>query len=308
MLERYERPVKIICAAMVALLVWQVGSVILRGNPLAHLTIPALPTLPGATNETNAADVKKTGPNGTNATISTNAAKGTNVANSTNVVKGTNAPKGTNVVSATNAVSGTNAAAKSTNAPAVSAAAQTNVSSGPRHGGLRNSGQPDGMSGLPPGMPPGMMARMMGGGMPGGPGGGGMKKIELPPELEARVARIIDSEIFGALMKPMPMALIGIAEQEAFIQATNGQTGPIKVGGEMGGVKLLRIGVNRVLVELGGEKSELTLFGGVGGESLMPAPTNEPSTNMASTNAPSTNAPSRRASIRNPASKPAAPN
>ena len=105
-------------------------------------------------------------------------------------------------------------------------------------------------------------------------------------------------------MKPMPMALIGIAEQEAFIQATNGQTGPVKVGGEIGGIKLLRIGVNRVLVELGGEKSELTLFGGIGGESLMPATTNAPSTdiastNIVSTNTPSTNAPTRRASIRN---------
>jgi hypothetical protein len=89
------------------------------------------------------------------------------------------------------------------------------------------------------------------------------------------------------------MALIGIADQEAFLRATNGQTGPVKVGGEIGGIKLLRIGVNRVLVEQDGEKKELTLFGGVGGESLMPKPANTSSTNALSTNAPSTNAPTR---------------
>ena len=125
------------------------------------------------------------------------------------------------------------------------------------------------------------------------PGRGGMKKIDLPPEVQARVDRIIDSEIFGPIMRPMPMALIGIAGDEAFIRATNGQTGPVKVGGELGGIKLLQIGINRVLVEADGEKKELTLFDGVGGESLMPKSTNEPSTN-----APSTNAPTKKASKR----------
>ena len=49
------------------------------------------------------------------------------------------------------------------------------------------------------------------------------------------------------------MALIGISEQEAFIRATNGQIGPVKVGGQIAGIKLLRVGVNRVLVEQDGE-------------------------------------------------------
>src|SRR5208283_1631810 len=120
-----------------------------------------------------------------------------------------------------------------------------------------------------------------------------MKKAELPPEVQARVAKIIDSELLGPAIRPMPLALIGIADEEAFIQATNGQTGPVKVGGEMAGIKLLRIGVNRVVVEQDGEKKELTLFGGIGGESLLPKETNAPSTNT-STNSlaikgPSTN-------------------
>jgi hypothetical protein len=132
--------------------------------------------------------------------------------------------------------------------------------------------------------------------MPGGRRGGGMKKIELPPEVQSRVDRIIDSEIFGPIIHPMPMALLGILDQEAFIQATNGQTQAVKVGGELAGIKLLRIGINRVLVESGGEKQELTLFDGIGSQSLMPKSANEPSTNAASTNAPSTNAPVKKAS------------
>jgi hypothetical protein len=264
MLERFERPLKIICLAMAALLVWQLGDLVLRGDPLAHLKIPALPKLPGATNET-----------------------------------ATPAPKETNAAAVTKpGTNGTNGMAKSTNAPAPS---ETNADAGAKPGGSRKPGLHEGMPNLPPGTTPEMMAQMMGGGMPGGPGGGGVKKVPLPPEAQARVDRIIDSEILGPVIRPMPMALMGIAEQEAFIQATNGQTGPVKLGGEMAGIKLLRIGVNRVLVEVDGEKKELTLFGGIGGESLLPNPTNAPSTNMASTNVPATNAPARRVSTRNTA-------
>jgi hypothetical protein len=291
MFERFERPVKIICLALAVLLTWQLASLILRGNPLSKLKIPPLPTLPNSTNEVAKSSQKDT--NGTIATAGTNAATGTNATNGTNIAKGTNVANGANVVQ------GTNATPKSTNALAAGETGQTNFNAGPKHGGSQRSGPPGGMPGLPPGMTPAMMAQMMGGGVPGGPMGGGMKQIELPPEVQARVDRIIDSEILGPIMRPMPMALIGIADQEAFLRATNGQTGPVKVGGEMGGIKLLRIGVNRVLVESGGETNELTLFDGVGGQSLMPKPTNAPSTNMASTNAPSTNEPSRRASIRN---------
>jgi hypothetical protein len=140
-----------------------------------------------------------------------------------------------------------------------------------------------------------MLAQMMGGALPGGRRGGAMKKIELPPEVQARVDKIINSEIFGPIIRPMPMALIGIADQQASIRATNGQTDWVKIGGEIGGFKLLRIGVNRVLVEQDGEKRELIQFEGIGGESLMPKPTNAPSTNAPSTNAPSTNAPSTNA-------------
>jgi hypothetical protein len=273
MFDRFERPVKIICLAMAALLVWELGSLVFSGDPLARLKIPALPRLAGATNEPAKIAQGTNGTNATNAANATNLVNVTNAANATNAVNGTNVAKGTNLANGTNVVKGTNVV-----------------------GDLQ---KPGGKHGPPPGMTPEMMAQMMAGGMPGGPMGGGMKKIELPPEVTARVDRIVDSEIFGPVMRPVPMALLGIAEHEAFIQATNGQIGPVKVGGELGGIKLLRIGINRVLVEQGGEKQELTVFGGAGGESLMPPPTDAPSTNAGATNAPSTNAPTKKPSIRN---------
>ena len=46
--------------------------------------------------------------------------------------------------------------------------------------------------------------------------------------------------------------------------------GLVKEGDELSGLKLLRIGTNRVLVEQDGQKTELTIFSGYGGESLMP--------------------------------------
>jgi hypothetical protein len=249
MFDRFERPLKIVCVALAALLAWQLGSLVLSRDPLAHLKIPPLPALPETTNEP-----AKGGPKDTHAPVGTNAGtNGTNTALAAKAVKGTNAAGGTNIAMATNAIKGTNAMAASTNAPAAP------------------------------------------GGMPGGRQGSGMKKIELPPLIQARVDKIIDSEIFGPVVRPMPLALVGIADQEAFIQATNGQVSPVKEGGETGGIKLLRIGINRVLVEQDGEKKELTLFDGIGGTSLMPKPTNEPSTNAASTNGPSTNAPAKRA-------------
>jgi hypothetical protein len=316
MFDRFERPVKILCLGLAALLVWQLGSLVLSviRDPLAHLKIPALPALPGATNEiakgdqkgtntTNTAGPTMTGTNGTNATTGTNVVNATNTVHSTNIVSSTNGIKGTNIVSSTNLVTGTNVMAKGTNPPVASLTSPTGLTS-PTNASPHKPGQPGGASGLPPGM----MAQMMGGGRPGGGRAGGAKKMELPPEIQVRVDKIIASEIFGSLPRPMPMALLGIADQEAFIQATNGQSGPVKVGDEIGGIKLLRISLNRVLVETDGEKKELTIFDGIGSESLMPKATSEPSTNLASTNAPSTNAPEKKVSKRKAAASNAATN
>lgn len=93
---------------------------------------------------------------------------------------------------------------------------------------------------------------------------------ELPPDIKARVDRVYESEILGQVVHPLPMALIGIAGDFVFLRSANGQTGMIKEGESIGDLKLLRIGINRVLVEQGGKKQELMIFAGYGGTSLMP--------------------------------------
>lgn len=98
----------------------------------------------------------------------------------------------------------------------------------------------------------------------------------LPPEQQARVDRVVESEILAPVMRPQPMALLGIAGESVFLRAPNGQTGLIKPGEELGGVKLVRVGMNRILVEEQGEQKELTIFAGLGGESLLSTQKNNP--------------------------------
>jgi hypothetical protein len=109
---------------------------------------------------------------------------------------------------------------------------------------------------------------------------GGPKKADLPPLLQERIDHIKESEILAPFIRPEPMALLGIAGEDAFVRAPDGQSKMLKEGEEVSGVKLLRIGANRVLVEQDGEKKELTVFSGLGGDSLLPpekeSPTNTP--------------------------------
>ncbi len=98
----------------------------------------------------------------------------------------------------------------------------------------------------------------------------------LPPAIQARIDRITQSEILAPVIRPLPMALLGIAGKDAFLRAANGQTGLIREGEELGGIKLLRIGTNRVLIEHEGQKKELMLFGGFGSESLLPKEKEDP--------------------------------
>lgn len=108
-------------------------------------------------------------------------------------------------------------------------------------------------------------------GMPGMMGGMGREKLpDLPPLTQARVDKIVQSEILAQLTQPQPAALIGIAGNGAMLRASSGQSGFVKEGGELGGIKLLRVGVNRVLVEEDGQKKELMIFEGIGGETLLP--------------------------------------
>ena len=96
------------------------------------------------------------------------------------------------------------------------------------------------------------------------------RPAELPPAIQARVDRITQSEILGPVLRPLPMALFGIAGKDVLLRTATGQTGLLREGEELGGVKLLRIGTNRVLIEHERQQKELTVFSGVGGETLLP--------------------------------------
>ena len=68
------------------------------------------------------------------------------------------------------------------------------------------------------------------------------------------------------------MAVLGIIGEDVILRAPNGRTGLVSVGKELGGIKILEIGINRVLVEEDGKKKELKLHNGYGGESLLKKP------------------------------------
>jgi hypothetical protein len=264
MFERGELPLKILCGVVGAFVLYRLALIIVHINPLYHLTIPALPSLSSAavtaaaTNGSKSAQPQAS--HGTNDGHQPVASKGTNLlARSTNYVE-----KSTNTL----ARSSTNGFAQGTNVVAQAAIA-TNSTARSTNSAVVLNGKP-GPNSLPPpafgrgGMPPG--------GFPGMPKPG----PELPPEVQARIDRVIDSEIIAPVMRPLPMALLGIAGTDVFLRAPNGQTGLIKEGEELGGVKLVRIGVNRVLVEQQGERKELTIFAGLGGESLLSSQKDSP--------------------------------
>lgn len=278
MRERAEQILKIVCAVLGLLLAFQLGKLAIHPNPLAGVTIPDLPSLPAETNAiaavttrpparpdtNNASRTKDSKTNATVALADTNTisppkSKVLEVTNSasTPVSAGSTQPA-TNIpptnpiaLAATDTDATTNKLQAGTNALAA-APSTTNTSAGSVKGRPKKGGN----------LQPGVMA-----GLPGG------KSAKLSPEIQARVDRITDSEILGPVMHPMPMALLGIAGNAAFLRSPTGQTGLVKEGEDLGEIKLLRIGVNRVLVEQNGEKKELMIFAGFGGESLLPKPT-----------------------------------
>jgi len=125
---------------------------------------------------------------------------------------------------------------------------------------------PAGTHSPPSGGTPSGAPRMMPG-MPGGAAGAPPPS----PTIQKRLDRIVESGLLGPVIRPPPMALLGIAGPDVLLRAPDGRTGLIREGGELGGVKLLRIGTNRVLVLENGQPKELTIFGGLGGDSLLPA-------------------------------------
>jgi hypothetical protein len=226
----------------------------------------------------NAAPSRLAAGSGTNASPQPATAQGTNAA-----AQATNA-----IAQATNAMAqpanamaqATNAAAQPTNVVARATNAMAQATNAAAHGtnlaalGPDTSHPPSAGKGRthPPadrGAPPkGMKA----GPFPGMPAQG----PPLPPAVQARLDRIIESEILASIMRPQPAALLGIMGADALVRAPSGQSGLLKEGEELGGLKLLKLGINRALIEEAGEKKELILFSGLGSESLMSTRTNSP--------------------------------
>ena len=286
MLKRFERPLRIACIVLGALVLFQLGRLAFRNNPLDQLKIPPLPTIStnastqSGTHSTNS--VKGMEPKETNS--------GTSVAGEKKQTNGVANPmstdKQTNFVTGKMSAGETNPAAntetKNTNSLVVGKTETNTIPAQPRgEKGSNAVSQPNtgtketntaalksgekkstNSASLPPGPPRGM------GSFPGP--GGGKPALNLPPAIQARVDKITQSEILAPIMRPLPMALLGIAGNNAFLRAPSGQSGAVKEGDELGGIKLLKIGTNRVLVEQDGEKKELMVFSGFGGESLLP--------------------------------------
>src|SRR5208337_11164 len=156
----------------------------------------------------------------------------------------------------------TNSAASSTNTTAASGATNGPAPPVVADSGAKTNAAASDLRKHPSRLPPGIAAMM-------GPGSPGPKLPELPPEVTARIDKITESEILAPVMHPQPMALLGIAGDVAFLRSPSGQTGLVKESETLGELKLLRIGTNRVLIEQDGQKKELTIFSGLGGESLM---------------------------------------
>jgi len=265
MRDRIEQWLRLAILGLLGLVAWQIAQAVFEANPLRRVSLPAIPTLAtnavvanGATNR-----VGLPGTNGAVAVINTNRTLAANPPARTNKLAGTNLDLPTAITNTPPTGSNAPVLVQGTNIPVglTNAAATNRLASGTNAPGPNAPGR---KSGRHPGGPGGMMM-MMGGGFPG-MGGPGPK---LPPEAQARVDKIVNSEIFAPVFHPLPMALMGIAGDTAFLRGPDGQTGLVKPGDSLGEIKLLRIGINRVLVEQGGEKKELLIFDGYGGESLL---------------------------------------
>lgn len=306
MRNQTEKILRLLCWGLAVLVILQLARAAFRATALTRVAITAVPTL--STNEPadGKADESKSGP--ASATNAVPNKAGTNVVSSTNTMAATNLaavpttnvapvkPATNTVVSSTNILTATNQLAEATNVPTVLMDHETNVIAGTNTNSVAIKTQPVGTNfamtnslaltdpnglsvtaGTNSAPPAKKKAKKKEGdsaptmAMPGGPSGRpGKPGSSLPPEVQPRVDKIVDSEMFAPVMRPQPMALQGIAGDVAFLRSPSGQTGLVKEGDSLGELKLLRIGINRVLVEVNGEKKELTVFDGYGSESLLP--------------------------------------
>jgi hypothetical protein len=253
--SRVHQLAKIACLTLAALVLLQLARAIIRSNPLANVAVPAIPSW-----STNTAAVKETdSPAVQQLAGVTNAPRPEPAKSTTNLVSQLESEKTT---------TNTFASAKSLNPETPVSVSETNRPSSTNPPSVLNSATLSipgpGSNRIAEARPSPAHAMAMAG-MPGA----GKKLPDLAPAIKARVDRITDSEMLGPVIRPMPMALLGIAGNVALLRSPGGQTGLVKEGDSLGELKLLRIGVNRVLVEEAGQKKELTIFSGYGSESLL---------------------------------------
>lgn len=238
MFERSVPILRMICLALAALIVVQVSRLAAQKDPLRDVKIP---------------------------TMAAASSVSSNILTISNTLANSNRPTISNSLTTSNVLTRSNAVTKPanlTNAPGTNSLAQASgkneTNSAPRLVSAMNP-----MSSMPRQAPEGMR----GGPVPGGPG---QAMPALPQAIQMRVDKITQSEILGPVIRPQPMALLGIAGRDAFLRTPVGQTGLLREGEELGGVKLLSIGTNRVLIEHEGQKKELMIFSGFGSETLLP--------------------------------------
>lgn len=245
MFERVDLILKCLCVGLATLIIFQLSGAVARSNPLEQLRLPSLRSV--STGSEKSID-KQLEAKSANSTSHVEIAK----PGTTSIPA--SAPSDSNSVARSMASNPMPGAASMESQgqgvlvdPAIRLA--TSAAMGRRGGPALPS-----RSFGPPGM-------MMGSGPP---------LPNLPPAIQARVDRIVQSEILGQIIRPMPMGLLGVAGKDALIRTPTGQTGWLREGGELGGVKLLRIGTNRVLIDHEGQNKELTIFSGFGSETLLP--------------------------------------
>ena len=238
--NRLDSLLRKLCFGLVAWLLLRLALAVFRPNPLAHLAIPKVPTLAAAALTVVEKSLPPTLP-ATNATAASNVTNKslTNAAGATNLANLVSNGPSLTTNNGPNARIGTNTAALGKGNASVP---KTNVVAPDMNSGMRLN-EMSGRAAKPP--------------------------APLDPLVQARIERIIQSEILGPVQRPLPMALLGIAGPDVFLRAPNGQSGLVRIGGNVGGIKLLRIGTNRVLVEEAGVKKDLTIFDGSGSESFL---------------------------------------
>src|SRR6185312_4093025 len=270
MRERLEQILKMVCLALALLLLVQLVKAAFHVNPLRGVSVPELPSLPVDTNAvvakaTNSVPIKP----GTNSAAAN--ASNTNtpaIAADTNTVSKPKPKKDESNSAPVLASQPKLAVTPSTNGSETNAAIKMVSGTNGSVGGLANTNAANAAIAKKSKPKNPAMAGPMA--MMAGPGG--KKAPSLPPEVQARVDRVTDSEILAPVIHPLPLALLGIAGNVAFLRTAGGQTGLVKEGDSLGEIKLLRIGINRVLIEQDGQQKELTIFSGYGGESLLPKP------------------------------------